>query len=535
MATDLSAMLHFTKVDEVNSKFSNWSVLTLDSKLSGAMDEHKKNFVVLLVDDTNHAIVLVSPNAFPSQAYFLVTEALVRDELTIECHYAELSVLQLLSETQKEIQKDTVSEGDARLFNDLMNEAVKRRASDIFLNKTGFNSYECLFDIDTRTVPYRDYTSTETAGMMRYFYQAIADSHEDSMFSLDEAQFAAGEGTWLGNRVRLRFQSKKEFRYGNDFAIRTLFMSEAGGFNSYDDLQLPTSQAALLQMVSKRENGAVLLGGVTSSGKTTTVKVMLEALKARNPSLVIRTAEKPPEYLIRGARQYAVSQDYEEDIRHLMRMNPTILFIGEISDRSTAKLFLLSTETGHGVLTTIHTTNPYNILDRLESYGIDRSVMTQEGNINALIYQRRLPTTCKSCGIPATEATDEHRPVLRRFAMSGLPSDQIVIHNRKGCSECNNSGFKGGRVAMEVVMPDSSALMALRARDKAAFDKAWLKRCAESGYGDACETHLYHSLRLVSEGHVCPYVVEEKYSVLDKTYLRDNCRTWSDGRGFEIV
>src|SRR5690625_7297064 len=150
--------------------------------------------------------------------------------------------------------------------------------------------------------------------MMRYFYtkQADQDTVEEPVFKFNTAQFAAGDGVWGGHRTRIRYQSKVAFPAGTDFALRLLARSETSGCNSIEDLNITHAQARMLARASKRDAGAIVLAGQTSSGKTTTVKVLLETLHRARPDIVIRSLESQPEYIIKGGHQHAGREETSE-------------------------------------------------------------------------------------------------------------------------------------------------------------------------------------------------------------------------------
>lgn len=543
-------MKRVRQIDELTAHAgtADWRLLSGDNG-ELAIQPLMREKVALVSGVNRECLLLVAPGCYPSQAYFEAARHAHRLEYTVKPLYAEQSILTLLHDQQAALATTDaadrlITQEDRERLDELITEAVTRGAADIMISprKGSQTQYLAELDIDTMITPYRDYTRDEIEGMMQCFYQSKADQEtvEEPIFKFGSAQFAAGDGVWAGHRTRIRYQSKPAFPGGTDFALRLLMMSETSGFNSIHDLNLPLQQARMLERASRRDSGAIVLAGQTSSGKTTSVKVMLENLSRTRPDIVIRSLESPPEYVMRGVHQHAVReskggelQALSEHVKELMRMNPTYLFLGEVRGHESAGLFLHMLESGHGVILTGHAGSPLGIYSKLEGLGISKQVMTQASNVNALIFQRRLPRLCPHCKIPMSQsAAVEDKEAFDRLRMLKASLERVCVQNPEGCSQCNNRGIRGTRVAMDVVRPDLRMSEAVRADDTREFHARWVELCVEHNWGDAAETALYHSLRLVLEGEVSIHTVESRFSEIDSTLLTDECRTWKTSGGF---
>lgn len=526
---------------------SEWVLLSSDDGELSLSAQARSKAALVSSGSNRECLLLIAPGCRPSQAFFEAMSRAVRSDYAVTPYYAEQSVLTLLNNIAQTASaedakdKELITQEDRERLNELVTEAVSRNAADIMISphKNNVNQYMAELDIDTVITAYRDYTKEEVEGMMRYFYtkQADQDTVEEPVFKFNTAQFAAGDGVWGGHRTRIRYQSKVAFPAGTDFALRLLAMSETSGFNSIEDLNITPAQARMLALASKRDSGAIVLAGQTSSGKTTTVKVLLETLHRARPDIVIRSLESPPEYIIKGVHQHAVReskggelQSLAEHVKELMRMNPTYLFMGEVRGAESANLFLHMLDSGHGVITTSHAGSPVGIYNKLESQGVSRAVTTQHGYINALIYQRRLPRLCPECKIPIHDSSrSEDRAALERLKILQASLHAVHVANPEGCQHCSRRGIQGTRVAMDVVRPDNRMADMIREGNISGFNKRWATLCQTNGWGDAAETSLYHSLRLVLAGEVSIHTVEARYSEIDTTLLTDECRTWTGG------
>ena len=487
--------------------------------------------------------ILCTPGSQSSQSYFNAVSSCHEKRISIvSTVVVERSIIKMLQEDKEEsaIESRTTTAADQVLFDRMLKEAVMQGVSDILIDNNN-GRYNIKYDIDTLVQPVRGITRVEAESMMRHFYQNLADQDvvEDSVFSFEKAQFAAGDGIWSDQKIRIRYQSKPSFPEGCDFSLRLLNLSDAGGFSRYENLMLSSAQTKLLALINQSESGAIITAGITSSGKTTTNKVMIEEILRAVPGIQIRTAESPPEYIITGARQHHVGEDasgetdvYAETIKELMRMRPDKIYIGEIRSRQTAELFGRAVLSGHGVYTTIHTDSPYEIITRLEGEGMSRDVLSSGHFINGLIYQKRLPKLCGNCKVSYNDSTNTDLKERLKLLKSDLSG--IYFHNEEGCTHCGGRGIKGSIVCMEIVRPNKAMRLCLKEKDETGFYVEWLKLGRRSGYGNAVETSLYHCLRNMVHGLISPAHMELRYGELSSLLLEEQTRTWSSKDGFGI-
>lgn len=533
------------RVDELNSVCPGWTTYDEESRVFASLGIKTPmgSFMLLAQEGSEELLLLVSPDAHNSQEFYMVGTQLLR-QYDVKVLQAESSILRILVNERDEGEKEKITQQDQQLFHEIIEDAVAQGASDLMIHATRKGLYEVLYDIDTIPEYIRDLTEAEVSGMMRYYYQRIAkNSVEETTHSMDSAQFAGGTIMVNGEVVRLRYQSKEVFPYGMDFVIRLLNQSKETGFDDVEDLQLTDDQTAALRRIQNREKGAVAIAGETNSGKSTTAKVQLESIKRDRPDKVVRTLESPVEYLMRfGIRQHEVRESKSADsanamdqaVKEFMRMNFKLAYVAELRGVETARLFVNILESGHGVYLTLHTSGVFTVYDRLERQGIDKYITTQAGNINALIYQKRLPQLCEHCKVPFADHHESHPELLSRLEMIGVPLDEVYLKSSTGCSHCRHRGIKGSRIAMEIVMPNAAMSQAVLNKDRHGFYQEWVKRCEESQWGDIAETDCYHAIRLMMQGVIDPVTFEQAYGVIDKRMLREECNTWKDGEGFSI-
>lgn len=194
--------------------------------------------------------------------------------------------------------------------------------------------------------------------------------------------------------------------------------------------------------------GMVLVTGPTGSGKTVSLYSALAELNT--PTENISTAEDPVEFNFAGINQVQMHEDiglnFASALRAFLRQDPDIIMIGEIRDFETAEIGIKAALTGHLVLSTLHTNDAPSTINRLLNMGIEPFLVASAVNlVTAQRLGRRLCSECK-------EPEDISKQALLDAGVSPDEVDDFVCYAGKGCSNCNDSGYKG-RVGIYQVMP----------------------------------------------------------------------------------
>lgn len=182
--------------------------------------------------------------------------------------------------------------------------------------------------------------------------------------------------------------------HGEKLCLR---LGESGEVTGLDALALPEPTRQALQRALDCPNGLILITGPTGAGKTTTLYACLQALNCR--SRHIATIEDPIERLLPGINQTAVQPriglDFATVLRALLRQDPDVLMVGEIRDAATADMALQAAETGHLVLSTLHTGSAFEALTRLRHLGVPDYLLAD--NVRLVIAQRLVRRCCPIC------------------------------------------------------------------------------------------------------------------------------------------
>ena len=189
----------------------------------------------------------------------------------------------------------------------------------------------------------------------------------------------------------------------------------------------------------KRPNGIVLVTGPTGSGKTTTLYSALNELNTIDTKLI--TTEDPIEYDIDGLVQVPVNPDidvtFANVLRAILRHDPDKILVGEIRDFETAEIAVQSALTGHLVFSTLHTNDAPSAITRLRDMGIPAFLIT--ACLEAILAQRLVRRICTECRTEF-EPSDE---LLMELQLPLEKARQYKFYYGKGCTRCNNAGYKG--------------------------------------------------------------------------------------------
>ncbi len=249
----------------------------------------------------------------------------------------------------------------------------------------------------------------------------------------------------------------------------------------------PQEKARLLEAIG-RPYGMILVTGPTGSGKTVSLYTCLNLLN--KPGVNISTAEDPSEINLPGVNQVNVNEKagltFAAALRSFLRQDPDILMVGEIRDLETADIAIKAAQTGHLVLSTLHTNDAPTTLTRLRNMGI--APFNIASSVILITAQRLARRLCPNCKAPA----DLPRSSLLDAGFSPDDLDGTWTPYRAvGCAACSG-GYKG-RVGIYQVMPITEALQQIILRDGNALDIA--RQCEREGVRSLRASGL-HKVRL---------------------------------------
>jgi type IV pilus assembly protein PilB len=238
-------------------------------------------------------------------------------------------------------------------------------------------------------------------------------------------------------------------QYGEKVVIRLLETSAP--LTSYTDLGMPGDVSEGLSELLSAPQGMLLVTGPTGSGKSTTLYSSLH--KLRQSSVNIVTVEDPVEYVLPGINQVHVNAKagltFVSCLRSILRQDPNIIMVGEIRDKETAEIVMKAAQTGHLVLSTLHTNDSVSAIVRLLDLGIPGYLIAS--SVTGILAQRLVRMLCPCHSLKP--ATPEFKA---RLAQLGLSKSPIKMAVPIGCDKCNQTGYAGRVGIYELLRVDES-------------------------------------------------------------------------------
>jgi type IV pilus assembly protein PilB len=239
--------------------------------------------------------------------------------------------------------------------------------------------------------------------------------------------------------------------FGENVVMRLL--PESARPLSLEELGVLGDSLPIIHENIQKPHGMILVTGPTGSGKTTTLYSVLNLLN--RPEVNICTIEDPIEYSVRRINQTQVNPlaglTFATGLRSLLRHDPDVMMIGEIRDTETAEIAIHSALTGHLVLSTLHTNSAAGAIPRFLDMGVQGFLLAS--TLNIIIAQRLVRKICTNC-IHKIEPSAEMIEVLQ--SRSASPITTTDFFSGKGCSECDNRGYKGRVGIYEILVVDKN-------------------------------------------------------------------------------
>jgi len=333
-----------------------------------------------------------------------------------------------------------------RFVNKVLLDAIKRGASDVH-----FEPYEKFFRVRTRL----DGVLSEVAQPPVVLAQKVC-ARLKVMSRMDIAERRVPQD----GRIKMRLSKNRaiDFRvnscptlYGEKIVLRIL--DPASAKIGIEKLGYEDEQRLLYEKHLAKPYGMILVTGPTGSGKTVSLYTGLGILNTEYRN--ISTAEDPAEINLPGVNQVNVNPKvgltFASALRAFLRQDPDVIMVGEIRDLETAEIAIKAAQTGHLVLSTLHTNDAPKTLTRMVDMGVKPYAIAT--SVSLIIAQRLARCLCNNC----KEVKDIPREALEKegFTAEEIESD-LTIYGPKGCKQCNN-GYKG-RIGIFQVMEVSEAI-----------------------------------------------------------------------------
>ena len=379
-------------------------------------------------------------------------------------------------ETEADTGRDDIEDAPiVRFVNKIMLDAIRKNASDIH-----FEPYEKYYRIRLRV----DGVLREVAQPPVQLATKLA-ARLKVMSRLDIAERRVPQD----GRIKMRLSKNRsiDFRvsscptlFGEKIVLRILDASTA--MMGIDALGYEPFQKELYMKTLARPQGMILVTGPTGSGKTVSLYTGLAILNVEDTN--ISTAEDPAEIVLPGVNQVNINPKvgltFASALRAFLRQDPDVIMVGEVRDLETAEIAIKAAQTGHLVLSTLHTNDAPQTLTRMVDMGVKPYAIAT--SVSLIIAQRLARRLCSSCKAPLTLPAEA-------LLKEGFSEDQVrrgdfKVHKAVGCSQCTD-GYKG-RVGIYEVLPVTEAIgriileggSAPHIRDQARKDGVWDLRTA---------------------------------------------------------
>jgi type IV pilus assembly protein PilB len=372
---------------------------------------------------------------------------------------APLPEIEFVSTSARQANQDAIQEVQAelkhrktpavRLASEIILGAMQKHASDIHIEP---QANETIVRIRVDGV-LRDLTRIPRGVQNQLIsrLKILSDMDIAERRAPQDGRFLVVIGT---RRIDLRV-STLPTQYGEKIVMRLL--ETTAPLTSFSTLGLPAQVEKEFLRLLALPQGAILVTGPTGSGKTTSLYAALNIL--RQPTVNIVTVEDPVEYVLAGINQVHVNTraglTFATALRSILRQDPNIIMIGEIRDMETAEIAMKAAQTGHLVLSTLHTNDSISAVVRLLDLGVAGYLIAS--SVAGIMAQRlvRKLCTCHS-SVPVTPE------MALRLGEVGLFEPPEFVSEPVGCAECDKTGYRGRVGIYELLTLTESARHLIR-------------------------------------------------------------------------
>lgn len=320
--------------------------------------------------------------------------------------------------------------------------------------------------------------------------------------------------------IRLQYSPGSDGR--GALVMRLKYMAPSSE-TEIDHLGYNDRQIQDIATMRRRTNGAYIMAGKVSSGKSTTLqRVLNKMFLEKNREISIFTIEEPIELDIPSAIQVPAKKGpkgedgFSMAIHAALRSDPNIIVLGEVRTGELASLAIQAVMTGHALWTTVHAGSALGILDRFLDLGVPNWKLIDPNVIRGLVYQRLSGVMCRHCRITFREGIENGSLssglAYKLSAFFEKSLDELYVRG-PGCDKCN-SGLSGRTVVAETVLTDPQMLEYFGAGDRTKMRKYWLTPKDKKGLGGI--PVLHHALSKVGAGICDINEVEEEVDLFEQ-------------------
>lgn len=417
---------------------------------------------------TGNKIKVCFSDTLNKEAVDTVKLILLNKGLVMEKYISfEKNVLDVLKNFEGKAIENIQSNSDATtLVDSIIRTAMEKRVSDIHI--------EPLEDIVR--VRYRiDGELIKATEIKKEQQQQVIGRLKSISNMFQEKQESQDGRIVLYPDYNIRVSSQRNI-FGEKFVLRLLKKNMT--IKGLHELGFPASDEEARKIFNKR-NSITIIAAPTGEGKTTTLYSIIDSLN--RPGINITTIEDPVEIRIRGLNQIEIDEKlrFADSLRTVLRQDPDIILVGEIRDKETAEIAVQAGQTGHYVLSTIHTIDALEVITRLRKMGLSNYDIAS--TIANIISQRLIRKVCPHCA-KKRFFTDNEKDIINKINQKyniETNLDDKFTYDIVGCDKCNGSGYYD-RIAIFEILELNDELKEAIIRNESSLDIK--KKALEYGY-----------------------------------------------------
>ena len=341
----------------------------------------------------------------------------------------EDNINKILDSFEGKISENMSSENDiTALVDSIIKTAIDKRTSDIHIEPQE-DKVRIRYRIDGELITVAEIDKDKQNHLIGRL-KAISEMHQEKQEAQD-----GRITTYPGYNIRV---SSQKNIYGEKFVLRLLKKDQT--IKGIFELGFPKDEKLLKDCFNKK-NSIVVVAAPTGEGKTTTLYSIIDYLNA--PEINITTIEEPVEIRIPGLNQIEIDAktNFSDSLRTVLRQDPDIILVGEIRDNETAEIAMQAGQTGHYVLSTIHTIDAIEVITRLRKFGVSNYDIAS--TLATSVSQRLVRKVCPYCS-KEREFNEQEKEIIKRigdrygieYNLDGRKTFDVV-----GCNKCNQTGY----------------------------------------------------------------------------------------------
>ena len=404
-----------------------------------------KNNKAIPFEITGNKIKVCFADTLDRKAVEIVRLILLNKGLIMEKYITFEKNINQIIETLEGTATDNINSNTdtTGLVDSIIKTAIKKRASDIHIEPLD-DQVRVRYRIDGELVTAVKIPKEKQSQIIGRL-KAISNMYQEKQESQDGRIIMYPD-------YNIRVSSQRNI-YGEKFVLRLL--KKNMNIRGLEDLGFPGDDKFIKSCFNKR-NSITIVAAPTGEGKTTTLYSIIDYLD--KPEINITTIEDPVEIRIAGLNQIEINEKltFSDSLRTVLRQDPDIILVGEIRDLETAEIAVQAGQTGHYVLSTIHTIDSIEVITRLRKMGVSNYDISS--TVGTSVSQRLVRKVCKKCA-RKREFNDKEKETIKRISEKYNVEFDLTdkyTYDTVGCKECNNSGYYDRIGIFEVLSLDDN-------------------------------------------------------------------------------